>query len=299
MSEAKNKAPNFPSSDYIRNLERTLENLPYYERRVYLKKKVVSNYPRFFYRYISINLTDENSIKKLRDVVINSSLWLSSRNGFNDPFDIKAKFIIDGGTLKFRNKIKGLLKKHKLELGGVKRTKEINRIMANQPELLKNLNDSMVKSLEKIGVCCFTIDPRNLLMWSHYANHHKGIVLQFELARDASAFLKNVRVDYVKDYPVMNWANETENEISKSFLNKFKTWEYEKEWRIVHVFGANTYIDFKPEALTGLVFGCKADKNIKDTVNQILAERTQKNMPPVNIYNAYMHDSKYKLVIKK
>ena len=171
--------------------------------------------------------------------------------------------------------------------------------MASQPNLLKNLNNTMTNSLESIGVCCFTVDPRNLLMWSHYASHHRGIVLQFELARDTSAFLKNVRVVYVNDYPLLNWANETESEISKSFLNKFKTWEYEKEWRMVHIFGANSYINFKPEALTGVIFGCKADGNIKNAVNEMLAERTQKNMPPVNTYNTSMHDSKYRLVIKK
>lgn len=299
MSEQKNKAPDFPSSDFIESLERSLKKLSYFDRRVFLKKRVVSNYPRFFYRYVSLDSTNISSMNKLRDVIFHSSLWLSSRNGFNDPFDIKAKVIIDGKPENLRNKIKGLLKIHKPKLGGIKRTQEINRIMTNQAELLKNVNNSMDNSLEKIGACCFTIDPRNLLMWSHYANHHKGVVLQFEVARDTSAFLKTVSVDYVKDYPIINWANETEHEIGKSFLNKFKTWEYEKEWRIVHVFGANTYINFKPEALTGLIFGCKADDNIKDVVNQILAERAQKNMSSVNIYNAYMHDSKYKLVIKK
>jgi hypothetical protein len=299
LSEVKNKAPDFPSSDYIRNLERALENFSCFKRRVFLYKRVVSNYPHFFYRYISLDPTDDNSIKKLRDVIVNSSLWLSSRDGFNDPFDLKAKYIIEGRTLKFRNKIKELLKKHYLELGGVKRTKEINRIMANQPELLKNLNNSMTKSLEEIGACCFTIDPRNLLMWSHYANNHRGIVLQFEVANDTSTFLKNVRVEYVNDYPLLNWANETESEIRKSFLNKFKTWEYEKEWRMVHIFGANSYINFKPEALTGLIFGSKADSNIKEAVDKLLAERTKNNMPTVNTYNAYMHDSKYKLIIKK
>ena len=299
MNEAKNKAPDFPSSDYIRSLERTLENLSYFKRRVFLNKRVVSNYPHFFYRYISLNPADDNSIKKLRDVIINSSLWLSSRNGFNDPFDTKAKIIIDGSSKKLRTKIKALLKSHKSEIGGVKRAQEIDRIMANQPELLKNISDVTEDALNKIGACCFNVNPRNLLMWSHYANHHKGIVLQFEVAKDTTTFLKAVPLDYVTDYPKINWANETEGEVRKAFLNKYETWKYENEWRIIHVFGANIYIDFKPEALTGLVFGCKADNNVKDAVSKLLAERTQKDMPSVNTYNAYMDDSKYKLAIKK
>ena len=298
MNEAKNKAPDFPSSDYIRNLENTLENLSYFERRVFLKKRVVKNYPRFFYRYISLDSADNNSINKLRDIIVESTLWLSSSDAFNDPFDTKAKVIINSSPDKLRGKIKQLLKTHKPELGGIRRNQEINRIMANQSELLKNINNSTEKSFKKIGTCCFTTNPRNLLMWSHYANQHKGIVLQFEVAKDISAFLKTVSVDYVKDYPIINWVNETEKEIRKGFLNKFEDWEYENEWRIVHVFGANTYIDFKPEALTGVVFGCKSDISVKEAVKQLLTTRSQKKMPAVNIYNAFMHESKYEVFIK-
>lgn len=299
MNEAKNKAPDFPSSDDIRKLEKTLEKLSYFERRVFLKKKVVSNYPRFFYRYISFEPEDDNSIKKLRDTLINSSLWLSSRAAFNDPFDTKAKFIIDGKPQIIRNRLNELIKKHHPNLGGIKRKNKVDEIMANPTEFQAKLENSSAYSLNGIGACCFSTDPRNLLMWSHYANHHRGIVLQFEVVRDTSTLLKALPVDYSKDYPIINWVKELHKEIRKAFLKKFKTWEYENEWRIVHVFGANTYIDFKPEALTGLVFGCKADNNVKDAVNKILAERTQKDMPSVNTYNAYMDDSKYKLAIKK
>ena len=299
MYEPKNKAPEFQKSDYVQGLERALEDLSYFERRVYLHKKVVSNYPHFFYRYISIEPKDENSFNKLRDVIINSTFWLSSREGLNDPFDTKAKVIIEGSANKLRNKIKELLKIHKPELGGIKRNQEINRVMANQTELLKNVSDAAENALKNIGVCCFTIDPRNLLMWSHYANHHKGIVLQFEVAKDTTTFLRALRLDYVSDYPIINWIYKTQDEIKKGFLNKFKTWEYEEEWRIIHITGANTIIDFKPEALTGVIFGCKANNNVKDAVNKVLAERAKKNMPPVNTYNANMHDSKYKLIIKK
>ena len=299
MNVRKNKAPNFPSSDYIKNLEIALENSSYFERRIFLKKRVVKSYPRFFYRYISLDSTENKSINKLRDIIVESTLWLSSRDAFNDPFDTKAKVTIQGPPDKLRNKIKKLLKTHKPELGGVQRNQEIDRKMANQSELLKNINNSAEKSFMNIGACCFTTNPRNLLMWSHYANQHKGIVLQFEVAKDTSAFLKTLPVNYVKDYPIINWVNETDKEIRKGFLNKFEDWAYESEWRIVHVVGANSYIDFKPEALTGVVFGCKSDNNIKGVINQLLTERKNKNMPSVKIYNAFMHDSKYKIVIKR
>ncbi len=32
---------------------------------------------------------------------------------------------------------------------------------------------------DTIGILCFTEKNDNLLMWSHYANSHKGFVLEF------------------------------------------------------------------------------------------------------------------------
>ncbi|MBK7525892.1 MAG: DUF2971 domain-containing protein [Saprospiraceae bacterium] len=40
----------------------------------------------------------------------------------------------------------------------------------------------MNEELTKIfygGVCSFTTNNNNILMWSHYANNHKGICLEF------------------------------------------------------------------------------------------------------------------------
>jgi agmatine/peptidylarginine deiminase len=170
--------------------------------------------------------------------------------------------------------------------------------MANQDTLLRNVSDASDSALRKIGACCFTTDPRNLLMWSHYSNHHKGIVFQFEVAKDTTTFLKTVRLNYVKNYPIINWANDTLEELKSTFLNKYDAWSYEKEWRIIHTHGANTLLNFKLEALTGIIFGCNADNNIKNKIMQLLEERKELGMHPVKIFNAYMHDSKYHLVIK-
>ena len=170
--------------------------------------------------------------------------------------------------------------------------------MANQTLMLERVSKAVAESLTKVGACCFTPNPRNLLMWSHYANQHKGLLLQFEIAKDTTTFIKAITVDYEENYPVINWANKTSEEIKKAFLNKHVSWKYEDERRIIHPQGANTSLSFKPEALTGVVLGCKASPNVRAKIEEILTERKNKNMPEVRIYNALMHDSKYKIVIK-
>lgn len=295
----KKQTPNFEHSQKFSELLFQISKLSYLKRRVFLKRTVKNPYPSFLYRFISLDLNDDKSIEKLRDVIINSRLWLSSREGLNDPFDTQAKVVIEGNPNQLRKKLNESYKRLEPEIKGVKRKEAIDKLMADQSLMLERVKNAVVNALSMVGVCCFTPNPRNLLMWSHYANHHKGLLLQFEIAKDTTTFLKTVTVDYVKDYPIINWANETGKEIQKAFLNKHDSWGYEKELRIIHPQGANTSLGFKPEALTGVVFGCKANQNVRDKIEGVLTERKNKNMPPIKIYNAYMHDSKYKIVIKR
>lgn len=60
----------------------------------------------------------------------------------------------------------------------------------------------LVKSMkedyeEKIGVCCFSLDPKSILMWSHYSDNHKGVCLKFDRLKDMECFRGSYPVDYL------------------------------------------------------------------------------------------------------
>lgn len=44
-------------------------------------------------------------------------------------------------------------------------------------EIRASYEDSLQKGLDQFGIVSLTEDPYNLLMWSHYANEHKGLVI--------------------------------------------------------------------------------------------------------------------------
>lgn len=92
---------------------------------------------------------------------------------------------------------------------------------------LKSVNDSR-------GIICFSKSWKNPLMWSHYADKHKGICLGFDIAGE---HLKPV--DYVDS--VVKFDNSNPNkfleylelgEIEKLLTLKYKDWMYEKEVRL-------------------------------------------------------------------
>lgn len=105
---------------------------------------------------------------------------------------------------------------------------------------------------------CFCEDVQNILMWSHYADSHKGFALEYNFRATLKNPIKNVglfpvvygekRLD-VSSYIV--WAylmimgvrmKNPDTFVSiKNILHKSSIWAYEKEWRL---------IDFSPREVT-------------------------------------------------
>ncbi len=91
------------------------------------------------------------------------------------------------------------------------------------------------------GLLCFSSDWQNPLMWSHYADRHRGLALGFDVDQQ---ILK--QVSYIENRPV---PNRIDIEAAHSLLfTKYANWSYEREARIF-----TTLKDRDPK--TGLYFG--------------------------------------------
>lgn len=92
---------------------------------------------------------------------------------------------------------------------------------------------------ESLGICSFAQECDSILMWSHYAQSHQGICIEYDVNCFEDHLLNNLYpvmyedilfdfrklVDEFSKYPI-----RTNLLIS---LVKSKVWSYEKEWRIV------------------------------------------------------------------
>ena len=95
----------------IYTLTKNLSRTPYFERRLFMSKRITPKLSRFIYKYRPVDLNDATSIERLRDILVKSKLWLSSPEDFNDPFDMSAKFTISGTGLEKRKRLYDLAKK--------------------------------------------------------------------------------------------------------------------------------------------------------------------------------------------
>lgn len=84
------------------------------------------------------------------------------------------------------------------------------------------------------GLLCFSRDWHNPVLWSHYADKHRGVCLGFDLSE---ALIR--RVSYVsKRIPLRFENGDTARGLDKDFvqrllLTKYEHWRYEDEARIL------------------------------------------------------------------
>ena len=87
---------------------------------------------------------------------------------------------------------------------------------------LRGFKEAMGK---RFGLLCFTEDWVNPLLWSHYADKHRGICLGFDVE---SGVLR--QVNYVKERSELK-VPVTKETAQQLLWTKYWDWKYEEEWR--------------------------------------------------------------------
>ena len=273
-----------------------VHNLPYFQRRMAIARKVDPRLSRFLYKYKSIDEANRISTDRLRDLLVRSRLWLSSPVDFNDPFDMSAKIVANATGKERLERVNALLEAYSLSHKERERRRK-NLMRVPIAKLENALGDIYNKNVAKVGVFSFAGDAKSILMWSHYARDHTGVCIQFERARDFKTLSGALSVEYSPEYPEINWVKDFRETLSTILLRKHEGWSYEKEHRIVSTDGAHTYMQFDPNAVVGIIMGCRSTPAGRALVESLLEERRRASMPPVPLFGAQKHSSKYRLVV--
>lgn len=128
--------------------------------------------------------------------------------------------------------------------------------------ILKSIREARKNQFDKVGVTCFSKNNSNLLMWSHYADSHKGICLEFDSTLEP--FSKSFEVIYDSNIPVIEsdllFQEEHSLESFRKLLSfKSKDWEHEEEVRLLHR-EKNKKFGYPRYALKAIYFGLKTNQ---------------------------------------
>lgn len=182
------------------------------------------------------------------DVLEKLKIRFTQPKALNDPFESRPLINIDGMSSIIddtRLNFKRELEKLPIE----ERTKECKDLSESYIEELKekscshNNGLSIMNSLNKgLGILSLSKKKNNLLMWSHYADNHRGFVIGFDETheffnpKNSQNPINSLReVNYVKPRSISEW--ETDDEAyQKIFFEKPIDWIYEEEVRIIRHF---------------------------------------------------------------
>lgn len=93
-------------------------------------------------------------------------------------------------------------------------------------EFRRALNITKSSTSETQGILCFSKTWRNPILWSHYADKHRGLCLGFDVA---DSILEEIEYQESR-LPVPQVIDDAF--IKKVLYTKFKHWHYEQEYRV-------------------------------------------------------------------
>ncbi|HEX7516475.1 MAG TPA: DUF2971 domain-containing protein [Chthoniobacterales bacterium] len=173
-------------------------------------------------------LADEPAIEKQVSEQFESTLE-SELAKFLGGFTSQQRALVDSVISK--DQLLGAVRKQSPQLLGL--VKLLERFAT--PLVSRRIYDTVN---ENLGALCLTEEPVNLLMWAHYADQHKGAVIEF----DAQHGFFNKRVgpkDDFRHFRPVTYAQQrpavflSDSDAIDFFYFKSTEWGYEHEWRLI------------------------------------------------------------------
>jgi hypothetical protein len=148
---------------------------------------------------------------------------------------------------------------------------------------------------ERMGLICLSEEKNHPLLWSHYTDGHKGMVLEFDTGHEYfKQFSKFQRVTYDNkrvpiDLTLPSTDFDLENDVRRIIYTKNDCWGYENEWRslfqleICHRMPDDRdthkilfFTDIPPDLISNVYLGLRCPPDIQD---KVIAAKNERDLP--------------------
>lgn len=254
----------------------------------------------FIYKYVPFST---NSLK----ILINNELWFGLPQNLNDPYEGEFQVgkyykLPEIGMIEFFYK-------------STSNIFEIKNLKSKIEEVKNDINvfhDDLHKYLKYrienyYGLTSFSYDPLNILMWSYYADSHKGFCIGFD-KNELIETLKHPNkeffdVDYKKNIcqAILNIEEDKlgfKNE-KELLYSKLDIWKNEKELRLItFLYTRNKRnIGFDNSCIKEIIFGERTSVEDCTTIKNIIKHNSRTSH--TKFCKAYKTIDKKRMKIKK
>jgi len=236
--------------------------------------------PKKLYKYRKFDVIALN-------MIADHGLYFANPRKFNDPLDCELSIEPDISPRKLADLLKVLLGPNREDHWHHEVTFAIHyaseegdiKVPGAPRDYLKRMIADQIateirKQFDQRGVLSFSATWQSVLMWSHYADEHRGICLEFDTTELPHDRLAPVRYDgdrSVKASDVHAWKLDGDEAAGKrafetQFYSKAPDWNYEQEWRDI----GDKPGECGDYRVTGVYFGFRCDYAVKVAIVKML-----------------------------
>jgi hypothetical protein len=245
----------------------------------------------------------------VRDILLESKIYFSHPDEFNDPFDI-APVVRHGGSPKDPAYLKELeddQTRHYTQRGfSPADVAKLRRDTGVSAEALPEAGtrDMRQKVRNAARILCLSAAQLDPLQWAHYANGHQGVCIHFRCHR--GSWLEGARsVRYRARRPAIVLPLSRHHPIETAHrmaLTKANFWRYEDEYRVFansdprsEITLTGNYFHFAPSDISGITIGMSMQTTDRNALFAVLDQRRQ----AVPTWECIEDRSRYALKLRK
>lgn len=274
----------------------------------------LTHLPSSLYKYKSLN-------RYTLECLNHSTVWMSDLQSLNDPYECYPTLDYEQMSCNFfrKNSFREDFKaKLKVEIS----EEEHNSIITSDDmwdayhslckskqikikdkdivfnELKQVWDSAILYARNNLRICSLTERLDSTIMWSHYAEHHKGICIEYNFHNSNDAVQYIYPVSYTDDLFDFTFnfdfsSHKRRHRFTFAALQKATDWQYEKEWRVAFPNVNNSSNHYKTPIPTAIYLGSRYDENpseMKLALDKIIKKL---NIP---VYKMRLDFKKYKMI---
>ncbi|MGS1107981.1 DUF2971 domain-containing protein [Achromobacter anxifer] len=182
-----------------------------------------------FYKYRPLN-----NLWHILDIVVNQRLYCAHWSTLNDPLEGR----------------------YEIYLGN------------KSPKLASTMVSRIEQARDGFRIASLSATPTSFLLWSHYADGHKGVAIEVDIPEDHPDLTKII---YSPFSSVFSEKAQTQEDMRHLFNGKGEEWAYEEEYRVII---DREYFDL-PSRPTTLLLGPMVPKNQVALLRKVLSEHIE------------------------
>lgn len=245
-------------------------------------------------------------------VLTERKIFFTSPRHINDPFDCKIPINFYDMPIEVAKRRIRRYVRSQSHLTRIEKAFEYNSLLhdfekdKNDPDLREQQRERSLSHMEKdFGIFSTSEIADDILMWSHYADKHRGYCVGLNLDLLMSAVREWCRsrgvsfnifpVIYQSQYQELVFGTEPEDIIvlNKALSTKAEQWQYEKEHRLI----LNGATDVEIVLPVGVIREVIIGANTSDQDRGEITDAIKVTDSEIKVYKARLHPNDYALKI--